>query len=233
MAEGREVVYGRNPVRELVAAGRRRVHEIHCLPDLMRENWGRGAPTPTRSDRARLARLAGSSDHQGVVALADPYPYVAEEELLAAGGRLICLDGVQDPRNLGAVARVAEAGGISGIVVPYKGSPGITPAVVKTSAGAVEHLAICRVDNLPHFLHDLGTRGRSRYGADADRGRDYREVDWPADAVLVMGGEGEGLRPKVRERCDELVAIPMAGTVSSLNLSVATALIVFEAIRSH
>lgn len=233
MAEPREVVYGRNPVREAVAAGRRRVHEIHCLPDLVREDWGPRAPAPARADRARLGRLAGSSDHQGVVATVDPYPYVDEADLLAGEGRLICLDGVQDPRNLGAVCRVAEAAGIAGVVIPSRGSPGVTPAVAKTSAGAVEHLAICRVDNLPRFLHDLGTRGRTSHGADAERGRDYREVDWPPDAVLVMGGEGEGLRPRVRERCHELVAIPMAGRVGSLNLSVATALLAFEAIRAR
>ena len=231
MGDAKEVVYGRNPVRELIASGRRRVHEIHCLPDLASEDWGPGAPRPIQADRARLGRMAGSSDHQGVVAVTDPYPYIEEGALLAAGGRLISLDGVQDPRNLGAVCRVAEAAGITGIVVPSRGSPGVTPAVAKTSAGAVEHLHLCRVDNLPRVLHDLGTRGRPRFGADAERGQDYRSVVWPPDAVLVIGGEGEGLRPRVRERCDQLVAIPMAGTVGSLNLSVATALLAFEAIR--
>lgn len=225
------VVYGRNPVREVLAAGRRGVLEIHCLADLARENWGPGAPEPRKADRAHLGRLAGSSDHQGVVAVVEPYPYATERDLLEAGGTIICLDGVQDPRNLGAVARVAEAAGVGGIVVPQKGSPGITPAVVKTSAGAVEHLQIAQVDNLPHFLHDLGTRGRTAFGADGDRGRDYREIDWPADPALVIGGEGLGLRPKVRDRCAELVAIPMQGTVASLNLSVATALLAFEVAR--
>ena len=231
MADGREVVYGRNPVRELLAAARRHVHALYCLPELA-DGWGVGEPTPEVADRAALGRLAGSSDHQGVVALADPYPYADESEVLATGGRIVCLDGVQDPRNLGAVCRVAEAAGVAGLVLPARGSPGVTPAVAKTSAGAIEHLAICRVDNLPRFLHDLGTRGRARYGADAERGRDYREVDWPADGAVVVGGEGRGLRPRVRERCDELVAIPMAGAVASLNLSVATALLVFEAARS-
>lgn len=227
----REAVYGRNPVRELIAAGRRTVHEVWVLPQIASEDWLEGLSV-RQSTRAAIGREAGTSDHQGVMAFVDPYPYAEAPELLAAGGALICLDGAHDPRNLGAIARVAEGAGAAGMIIPRRGGPGITPTVAKASAGAVEHLPIGRVGSMVAFLHDARAAGRVAVGAEPAAGTDYREASWPADALLVMGSEGAGLRPRVREECDVLVRIPMRGRVASLNISVAGALLMYETLRT-
>ncbi|WP_217915082.1 TrmH family RNA methyltransferase [Miltoncostaea marina] len=229
--DGAEVVYGRNPVRELLAAGRREVHEVVALPQLAGEPWLAGADVRT-AGRDELGRIAGTADHQGVVALTGAYPYAEPAELLARPGPVVCLDGAQDPRNLGAIARVAEAAGAAGIVIQRRGSPGVTPVVAKASAGAVEHLAIARVGSMVAFLHDARGGGRLAIGAHPDGAEDYRALAWPRDVLLVMGAEGEGLRPRVRESCDHLARIPMAGRVASLNISVATALLLYETLRT-
>lgn len=192
---------------------------MRALPELCNEPWL--AEVGARpAERGALSTLAGSPDHQGVVALCGPYPYADALDILEASGPVVVLDGVQDVHNLGAVARTAEALGAAGLVIPSRGSPGVTPAVCKTSAGAVEHLQIARIGSLIAFIHDA--RGHRRaIGAEGARGRDLREVGLDRDVLLVIGSEGEGLRPKVAEVCDELVAIPLAGNVDSLNLSVA------------
>ncbi|MGD9697402.1 MAG: TrmH family RNA methyltransferase [Thermoleophilia bacterium] len=226
-----EAVYGRNPVRELLAAGRRAVREVWALPQVASEPWLAGVPVVERA-RADIGRAAGTSDHQGVVAFAEPYPYAEPREVLERGGPVVCLDGAQDPRNLGAIARVAEGAGAAGMIIPRRGGPGVTPTVVKASAGAVEHLAIARVGSMVAFLHDARLAGRDAVGADPDGGVDYREVGWPADALIVMGAEGAGLRPRVREECARLATIPMRGAVGSLNISVACALLLYESLRT-
>ena len=223
----REVVYGRNPVRELLRAGLRPAHRVLILPQLADEPWLAGAPVE-RAQRAELGRLAGTADHQGVVALTDPYPYAAASDLLAEPGPLVVLDGAQDPRNLGAIARVAEGAGAAGLVIAERGTPGVTATVCKASAGAVEHLPVARVPSIAAFVHDAGGAGRPAVGADADRGEDYTTIAWPPDALLVLGSEGEGLRPRVREACSVLARIPMAGRVNSLNLSVAAGVLLFR-----
>jgi 23S rRNA (guanosine2251-2'-O)-methyltransferase len=229
--DGREVVYGRYPVRELLAAGARPVHRVYVLAQVADEPWLAGAPV-SEGTRDRLGRLAGTSDHQGVVALTDPYPYSDPAGVLGREGPVVCLDGAQDPRNLGAIARVAEGVGAAGLIIPRRGSPGITATVAKASAGAVEHLAIARVGSMVAFLHDARGTGRVAIGAHPDGGEDYRALDWPRDVLLVMGAEGEGLRPRVREECDRLARIPMAGSVASLNISVAAAVLLFETLRT-
>ncbi len=227
-----EVVYGRNPVKELVAAGRRRAHEVLALPDLAKEPWV-AVLRPTVVDRAELGKAAGTGDNQGIVAFADPYPYVDGRDVLDAAGPVICLDRLQDPRNLGAVARVADGVAAAGIVIARRGSPGVTGAVCKTSAGAIEHVRLAQVENLASFLHDAKGPARWVVGADEDAAEDYREIEWDTGAIVVIGAEGEGLRPRVRSMCDRLVRIPMAGHVASLNLSVATALLLFETSRGR
>ena len=228
--DGPERVYGRNPDRELIAAGRRPLHEVAILATLAQEPWLAGVPVVTRT-RDELGRLAGSSDHQGVVVTTDPYPYADPLDVLEGEGPVVCLDGAQDPRNLGAIARVAEGVGAAGIVIPRRGSPGVTPTVAKASAGAVEHLAIARVGSMVGFLHDARGAGRVAIGADPEGGRDYRTIAWPRDVLLVMGAEGEGLRPRVREECDHLATIPMAGRVASLNISVASAILLYATLH--
>lgn len=228
--DGLERVYGRNPVRELIAAGRRRVHGVAALAQLADEPWLAGVTVTSRT-RDELGRLAGTSDHQGVVATAEPYPYAEPRDVLEGDGPVVCLDGAQDPRNLGAIARVAEAVGAAGIVIPRRGSPGVTPTVAKASAGAVEHLPIARVGSMVGFLHDARGSGRTVIGADPEGGRDYRTLAWPADVMLVMGAEGEGLRPRVRAECHHLASIPMAGRVASLNISVAAAILLYATLH--
>lgn len=181
-----------------------------------------------------LERLCGSPEHQGIVAEVDPYPYADPGTLLdGADALVVALDQVQDPHNLGAVCRAAEVAGAAGVVIPERRSASITPAACKASAGAVEHLSVARVRNLADWLAEAKRRDAWVYGAAAEAEHPYSEVDWSGRAVLVLGSEGSGLRPRVAETCDELIAIPTAGMVSSLNASVAAAVILFEALRQR
>jgi 23S rRNA (guanosine2251-2'-O)-methyltransferase len=214
----RERIYGRRPVAE-AERGRRGVHRIWRAPD-----------TPPDE----LERLCGSSDHQGVVAEVDSYRYADPTTLLDdAEALLVALDQVQDPHNLGAVCRAAEVAGAAGVVIPERRSTSVTPAACKASAGAVEHLPVARVRNLADWLAQAKRRDAWVYGAAAEAERRYTDVDWSGRAVLVLGSEGSGLRRRVAETCDELVSIPTAGRVSSLNASVAAAVILFEARRQR
>jgi 23S rRNA (guanosine2251-2'-O)-methyltransferase len=214
----RERIYGRRPVAE-AERGRREVHRIWRAPE-----------TPAE----QLERLCGSPEHQGVVAEVDPYPYADPGWLLDADDALVvALDQVQDPHNLGAVCRAAEVAGAAGVVIPERRAASVTAAACKASAGAVEHLAVARVRNLADWLADAKQAGAWAYGAAADAERRYTEVDWSERAVLVLGSEGSGLRPRVADSCDELISIPLAGKVGSLNASVAAAVILFEARRQR
>ncbi len=213
-----EIVYGRRPVGE-AERGRRRVHRVWTSDD---------------TDSSELARLAGSPDHQGIVAEVDPYPYADPESLLAAADSLVvALDQVQDPHNLGAVCRSAEAAGAAGVVVPERRAAMVTAAVCKASAGAVEHLAVARVSNLADWLGRAKDAGAWVYGADADGGANYADVDLSGRLVLVLGSEGRGLRPRVAAGCDLIVSIPVRGRVGSLNVSAAAAALLFEAVRQR
>jgi 23S rRNA (guanosine2251-2'-O)-methyltransferase len=227
----REVVYGRNPVRELIAAGRRPVHEVRALPQVAGEPWLAGLSVREAS-RDALSRWAHSPDHQGVAALTDPYPDAEVADLLDRPGPVVCLDGAHDPRNIGAIARVAECAGAAGLAIPRRGGPGVTPTVAKASAGAVEWLPIARVGSVAAFVHDVRSGGRRALGADPAGGEDYRAVAWTPDPLIVLGSEGRGLRPRVRDACDALVTIPTAGRVASLNIAVAAGVLVFEAARN-
>lgn len=221
------IVYGRNPVRELLAAGRRPVTAIWAADPA---EW----PDAQEADADELERISGSRDHQGVCAEAGPYPYAADDDLLAADEALvIVLDQVQDPRNLGAVARVAETVGATGIVIPERRSADVTPAACKTSAGAVEHLAIARTRNVADFLGRAKARGAWVYGAAADSPVSYDEPDYDGRVVLVMGSEGKGLRPRVADACDQLISLPVLGRVGSLNVSSAAAAILYEILQSR
>jgi 23S rRNA (guanosine2251-2'-O)-methyltransferase len=213
-----EVVYGRRPVAE-AERGRRRVHRVWRLPE-----------TPAEE----LERLCGSPEHQGVVAEVDPYPYADPTQLLADEDALVvALDQIQDPHNLGAVCRAAEVAGASGVVITERRAAEVTAAACKASAGAVEHLAVARVRNLADWLAEAKGAGAWVYGAAEDAATAYTAVDWGGRAVLVMGSEGKGLRPRVADGCDELISIPVRGRVGSLNVSVAAAVILFEAQRSR
>jgi 23S rRNA (guanosine2251-2'-O)-methyltransferase len=211
-----EFVYGRNPVAE-ARRGRRRV-----LRELTAEQVG----------AAELERLCGSPDHQGIVAEGEPYPYADPGSLLEPEDALvIALDQIQDPRNLGAICRTASAAGAAGVVICERRASGVTGAVCKASAGAVEHLPVARVTNMADFLISARDRGAWSYGADSEAKTDYRTLDLDGRSILVFGAEGTGLRPRVAGACDELVRIPTTGPVASLNVSVAAAVLAFAAGR--
>jgi 23S rRNA (guanosine2251-2'-O)-methyltransferase len=216
------IVYGRNPVREALR-GRRRVHRVWASRNAAREAWLHEAAMEVEQASAeQLAELCGSEDHQGICAEADPYPYADPDDLLAADDALVlALDEVQDPHNLGAVCRVAEAAGAAGVVVPERRSAEITPAVCKASAGAVEHLLVARVRNLADWLGSVKDSGAWVYGADAGAEVPYDRV------VLVLGSEGSGIRPRVAAACDQIVALPAHGRVGSLNVATAAAALVY------
>jgi 23S rRNA (guanosine2251-2'-O)-methyltransferase len=181
-----------------------------------------------------MARLAGSPEHQGIVAEVDPYPYADPSALLEGPDALVvALDQVQDPHNLGAVCRAAEVAGAAGIVITERGAAHVTAAVCKASAGAVEHLAIARVGNLADWLAAAKRAGAWVYGADPEGPAPYHGVDLTGRVVLVLGSEGKGIRPRVRGSCDALVAIPQRGRIGSLNVSVAAAVLLFEALRQR
>lgn len=217
-SRNRDVVYGRNAVAE-ARRGRRRVHRVWTQDEL---------------PAAELNRLAGSPDHQGVVAEVDPYPYADPASLLGGETALVvALDQVQDPRNLGAICRSAEAVGAAGVVIPTRRAANVTPAAAKASAGAVEHLPVARTRNLADWLADAKRAGAWVYGARADAPTRYDAVDLRERTVLVLGGEGKGIRPRVTAACDALVSIPQAGRLESLNVGAAAAVLLFEAARQR
>jgi 23S rRNA (guanosine2251-2'-O)-methyltransferase len=220
------IVYGRQPVREALR-GRRPVERVWATEGAARADWLGG----TRLEPAtgeQIADLAGSRDHQGMCAEVGPYPYAGAKELLSAQDALVlALDEVQDPNNLGAVCRVAECAGAAGVVIPERRAAGITPAVCRASAGAVEHLAVARVRNLADWLGVAKEAGAWTYGAALERAIPYDRPDYRGRVVLVLGSEGKGLRPRVAAGCDQLVALPMAGRIESLNVSTAAAAFVY------
>jgi 23S rRNA (guanosine2251-2'-O)-methyltransferase len=182
-----------------------------------------------------LEQLCGSSDHQGVVALASPFAYLELPELLALEDNplVLCLDQVTDPRNLGAIARVADASGATGLLIPERGAARVTGSVCKTSAGAVEHVPIAICTNLATALDQAKGANVWVYGASEKATRMYTDVDMRVGTLLVFGAEGGGIRPRVRAQCDELVQVPMEGEVSSLNVATVAALVTYEAIRQR
>jgi 23S rRNA (guanosine2251-2'-O)-methyltransferase len=213
-----QTIYGKQPVAE-AEQGRRRVHRVWRSPETSGEE---------------LERLCGSPDHQGVVAEVDPYPYVGAGELLRKENTLlVALDQVQDPRNLGAVCRSAEAAGAAGVVIPDRRSAEVTAVTCKASAGAVEHLPIARVRNLADWLADAKQANFWIWGADADASQAPWDVDLTGPTVLVFGGEGKGIRPRVASACDGQIALPQQGQTASLNVSSAAAALIFESLRQR
>ena len=229
----RELVYGRRAVREALR-GPREVLEVWASERALKaEPWLEGVRPRVKAERD-LTAAAGTQDHQGVVAWCEPYRYADAYELAAAERPLLAvLDRVTDPRNLGAVARSAEGAGATGIVVPAHGSARVTAAVCKASAGAVEHLPIAVVTNLSRYLGEIKSGDLWVYAATGDAEQSMWQADLSGGSVLVFGAEGKGLRPLVRKTCDAAVSIPLLGQVESLNVSVAAALLLYEARRQR
>jgi 23S rRNA (guanosine2251-2'-O)-methyltransferase len=219
-----EALRARRPLdRVLIAKGiaGSRVQEII---DLSRKN-----STPLRfEERSALDRLAGSAAHQGVVALGAAKQYAEIEAVIGDARMLVVLDGVEDPHNLGAVIRTAHAAGADAVIVPERRAAGLTETVAKAAAGALEHLPVVRVTNINRTLEDVKKRGFWIYGIDERGDQDYSQMDYADRSVLVFGAEGKGLHQMVRQHCDVLVRIPVTGKISSLNVSVATGVVLFE-----
>jgi 23S rRNA (guanosine2251-2'-O)-methyltransferase len=225
-----DVLYGRNPVREALR-GRRAVRRVWVTEGAAREPWLEGVEV-LRSGAAELAERCGSPDHQGICAAVDTYPYADAQAMLAEPAPLIvALDEVQDPGNLGAICRTAEAAGATGVVLPGRRAAAVTPAVAKAAAGAVEHLPVARVRNVADFLADAKAAGAWCYGAAAGARTPYDAPDYHGGVVLVLGSEGRGLRPRVAAACDALVAIPMHGRVDSLNVGATAAVLLYEILQ--
>jgi len=227
------VLSGIHPVTEALRTGRPldRVlvaqgaggPRLQVIVDLARQ-----AEVPVRFEpRAALDRVAGTPAHQGVVALGAAKKY-ADLDAVPAAGILVVLDGVEDPHNLGAIIRTAHAAGAAGVVIPERRAAGVTDVVAKAAAGALEHLPVIRVININRTLEDLKERGYWIYGLDERGDEDYDRVEYAVPTALVLGAEGKGLHEQVRKHCDVLVRIPMAGKISSLNVSVAAGIVLFE-----
>jgi 23S rRNA (guanosine2251-2'-O)-methyltransferase len=229
-----DLVYGRRAVREALR-GRREVVEVFATERASNaEPWLAETRPRVRTERD-LSELAGTRDHQGVVARVEPYRYADAYELARAERPLLAvLDRVTDPRNLGAVARSAEGAGATGIVVPAHGSAIVTPAVARASAGAIEHVPVAVVTNLARYLDEVKGGDLWVYGAAGEEGAaPMWDTDLSGGVALVFGAEGKGLRPLVRRTCDALVSIPLAGQVESLNVSVAAGVLLYEARRQR
>jgi 23S rRNA (guanosine2251-2'-O)-methyltransferase len=230
----RDLVYGRNPVREALR-GPREVLEVWVTERAAASlDWLAEGPRPRVKRERELNEAAGSTDHQGVVAWCEPFGYADAWELAASPEPLLCcLDQVTDPRNLGAVVRSAAGAGATGVVLPAHGAAGVTAAVCRSSAGAVERLPVAVVPNLARYLAEVKGDRLWAYAAAADGEAPLWSLDLTGGVALVFGAEGKGVRPLVRRTCDGTLAIPLAGGVESLNVSVAAALTLFEARRQR
>jgi len=240
-----DLLYGINPVREaLQGSGREPLcvyfvkgdtsPRLQALIDLAKQKQLKISFLPGNE----LERMAGHAHHQGVLLKQTPFKYVAFEDLLSSwqkkGGNafFLLLDGITDPHNFGAILRTAEVAGCHGVIVAKDRSCPVTPVVEKTAAGALSHLPLCQVTNLARAIDALKKAGVWCYGLAGEEGAvDLFEFDLSGNLALVVGSEGKGLRPNIRNHCDGLLAIPMQGRVSSLNASVAVGVALFEVVR--
>ena len=233
------ILSGINPVLESLKAGRpldrilvakgaagARLQEII---DLAR----RASVSVRFEERGGLDRLAGTPAHQGVVAMGAPQRYAELDDVAPAAQLLVVLDGVEDPHNLGAIVRTAHAAGAGAVVIPERRAVGLTDVVAKAAAGALEYVSVVRATNINRVLERLKELGYWIYGLDERGTEGYDAIEYSAPTALVFGGEGKGLHEQVRKHCDVLVRIPMAGKISSLNVSVAAGVVLFECKRQR
>lgn len=219
-----EALRAKRPLERILVARGAGGHRLQEMIDLART-----AGTPVRfEDRAALDRLAGAKSHQGVVALGSEKKY-ADLDAIVSGNPdlLVVLDGVEDPHNLGAVIRTAYAAGAAAVIVPERRSAGLTETVAKAAAGALEYLPVVRTVNISQALRSLKQAGYFVYGLDEKGEMAFDKVEWGDRVVIVLGGEGKGLHDLVKRTCDALVRIPLAGTIASLNVSVAAGIALF------
>lgn len=227
-----EALAAGRPVDRIIVARGRHGERVEAVIQLARS---RGIPLRFE-ERTRLDRLTGTREHQGVAALTAAKPSVELEDLLrgrSGSGLLVLLDGVEDPRNLGAIVRTSLAAGAHGVVIPERRAAGLTETVDRASAGALEHLPVARVKNLVRAMEQLKEGGYWLVGLDERAEKRYTEVDLTGPVGILLGREGQGLHDLTRKRCDFLVSIPTIGPVRSLNVSVAAGIILFEAVRQR
>jgi len=237
-------VWGRHPVFEALRAGRtvdrlviaEGTRALGLLGEIIQTARERGVDVQF-VDRRALDRLSDRANHQGIVAEVADFNYRTLDDLVAAGSSatvaplVLVLDGLEDPQNLGTLIRSAEAVGATGVVIPVHRAVGVTPAVEKASAGAVEHLPIARVTNVVRSLVDLKQRGYWVIGLDPGGNQAYDQIRVDAPIALVVGAEGKGLGRLVRETCDALVRVPVRGRVGSLNAAVAGSIVLYDILR--
>jgi 23S rRNA (guanosine2251-2'-O)-methyltransferase len=240
-----EVLYGLHPVEEAIRSGSRKLDHVSVARERRDERLERlielcrtvGVRVSLES-RDHLTRLARTDAHQGVLAIVRERSFLGIEDLLADKEEgqyqfFLALDGVEDPHNLGALLRTADGAGVDGVILPERRSAPVTATVAKTSAGASEHVRIARVTNLVRSLEQMKKRHVWVLGLDERGTPDYTDFDFKTDCVLVLGREGSGLHDLVKKTCDHLLRVPMAGQVSSLNVSVAGAVVMYEAMRQR
>lgn len=240
------IIYGIHPVREALRSSGLRFERVLIGPrppspslqsilDLVRKKQ---IPV-VFTDQEALGRMAGGGVHQNIVGIVEETPYAGLEELLARAKReeakalLLVLDGIQDPQNLGSLIRTALGCGAQGIIIPKDRAAGITPAVIKASAGAAAHLPVARVVNIAMTVERLKREGLWVYGASSEGKDSICNLDFNTDVAIVIGAEGKGIRPLVKKRCDRLFSIPMKGPVSSFNASVSAGMIFYEIMRQR
>ena len=241
-----EVLFGLHPVEEAIRSGARPLESVVVSRERRDERLERlialcrtSGINVTTESREQMTRLAKTDQHQGVLAIVKERAFLSVEDLLkrpagAEGHRFfLAFDGIEDPHNLGALLRTADAAGVDGVILPERRSAPITGTVAKTSAGASEHVRIARVTNLVRALEVLKKNNVWVIGLDERGDPDYMDFDFKTDCVLVLGREGAGLHDLVKKTCDHLLRIPMAGMVSSLNVSVAGAVVMYEAVRQR
>jgi 23S rRNA (guanosine2251-2'-O)-methyltransferase len=235
----RDLLAGIHPVREALRAGRSldrvliakgaggpRIQEI--------VDACRRAGVPVRfEDRSTLDRASGSQSHQGIIAFGAPVTYASLDDIAPTAKLLVVLDGVEDPHNLGAIIRTANAAGADAIIIPERRAVGLTETVAKSAAGALEYVPVVRAANISRSLETLKKQGFWVYGFDERGAECYDKIDYAERTVIVLGGEGKGLHQLVREHCDVIVRIPMFGTIPSLNVSVAAGIVLFEVLKKN
>lgn len=248
-SESRDLLYGVNPLLEALRAGDRIPSEIviaegardERLRELIELARSKNV-TVKRVARASIDRAVGNTHHQGVMARIAAARYAEAEDLLSAiasrvGAEreplVVVLDGIEDPRNLGAILRTSECAGVHGVFVPERRAAGLTDLVAKAAAGATEYVPTARVTNLSRLIDQLKERNLWVVGTAADATLNYTEWDWTRPSAVVLGGEGAGLHRLVREHCDVLVRIPVQGKIQSLNVSVAAGVVLYEALRQR
>lgn len=241
--DAENMVYGRNSVMETIRSGRtidklfvqkgEREGSVVRVIAMAREN----GITVVEAEKAKLDSMTRSSSHQGVVAITTDFSYCEPEDILAYAEEkgekpfILLIDGINDPRNLGAIIRTADAAGVHGIILPKRGACGLTATVYKTAAGACEYMKIARVVNISAAIEFLKENNIWIYGTDGEAESDIYDTDLTGAAAIVLGDEGTGLSRLVKERCDRLVSIPMAGNITSLNISVAAGIAMYEKVR--